>query len=148
MIKFPCEFSKWAWIAGYLDGEGCFALTHTTPSGRNYYPMHLTVASSDKRPLEMLKMTLGIGSLWLVKHKNPKHNNSWYYQISRGGLETLLPNIVDFLIVKKDQAELLLYEAIPLVLLGKGKGRYNMTDEYKEKMHKLIERIRLMKGRK
>jgi hypothetical protein len=63
------------WVAGILEGEGCFLITTRTkgPYGPYLYA-RVTVCMTDRDVLERLQRVTGIGTLERIRErKDPKH---------------------------------------------------------------------------
>lgn len=92
---------SWPWFAGFIDGEGCFVLAHTT---KTTWSPNLRIGQQNTIILDYIKASIGSGSIppSSIKHGNPT------IVITRTGLERILPKILPFLKVKSIQAQLLL----------------------------------------
>lgn len=101
-----------AYIAGFLDGEGCLSITLATVDGIHYaYPI-CDITNTDYEVLEWICQTIGQslkGSLSVRKRPQKTHRDGWELRI-RGRLQmvVLLRQLLPYLKVKKRQAKLLL----------------------------------------
>ena len=50
--------TKLAYIAGFVDGEGCIRIKKSNQSGNSYY-VTFQVTNSSKKPLELIKSIFG-----------------------------------------------------------------------------------------
>ena len=105
------DLSLIQYAAGFIDGEGCLTLVYHNPRG-GYSPEFralLAVVNVDPRPLKALQKAFG-GTVCLDKARAPGTNRRPYHhwQISGQGLQALLPHLAPHLIVKREQAALLL----------------------------------------
>lgn len=82
-----------AWAAGFIDGEGCLIFMQNDAK--------LTISQKDPRPLVKLKNLFG-GSI--CRHSR----GIWVYQLTTNKCYAALPLLIPFLVLKRDQAELLL----------------------------------------
>lgn len=87
------------WAAGFIDGEGCIRISHK---------VRVSVLQVDPRPLIQLQVLFG-GSIRINRHSTgPKRRRIYVWEIGSRQARTMLEQILPFLIVKKDQAELAL----------------------------------------
>lgn len=98
-----------AWIAACIDCEGCLSLGSYWNKTRNSYNFHVnaSVQMTDKSIPEKLYELCG-GHLYYDEREVVKHKSVWQWHLSSNGLRWLLPQILDDLLVKRKQAELLL----------------------------------------
>lgn len=102
------------YLAGFFDGEACFSMglreSETCRRGQRIDAM-ITVSNTHKRVLDEIRAFL---SLHNIKHGFSKHTldkrardprQAWSISIHSTSLDTLLPLITPYLIVKKEQAE-------------------------------------------
>lgn len=107
---------SWKYIAGLIDGEGCIDFQcHTDERNvvkRLYIVPRLRIAMTDVAipVLEMLKANHG-GSIWCAKrnNQNPNWRPAYYWQLQGKQLRPLLQNIINHLIIKKEQAKLCIW---------------------------------------
>lgn len=108
-----------AYLAGFIDGEGCLTVTNSGAV--------LIIVSTNLEVLKKIKKCLGIGNIKSRKIKSKKAKRylkkskiSYHYRISGQNLENLLGLIQPFLIIKKEQAKLLLnyYKTVNRTLRG------------------------------
>jgi len=98
-----------AYIAGLLDGEGCFHInkfaTTKSPIGFQYRSV-VEVAMCDKSPIEFAAKATGKN----FSEKPLKSGRIAYVLVWRNGIAAnLIREILPYLHGKRDQAELLLY---------------------------------------
>lgn len=109
----------WAWIAGYVDGEGCFMLrkaylhnkkykkTKVGLPGWWYYSPRITVAGGDQEAIKFISKAFGAN---VLKRKllNSKHKPMFHVEISAiQTLRWILKQLLPYLKAKKRQAECL-----------------------------------------
>lgn len=107
---------SWKYIAGLIDGEGCIDfqchVNQQNGEPRLYIVPRLRIGMSlpAKDVLEQLKLDLG-GNVWIKKHT--QENTNWaphyYWQIQGKSLRPILQNIVNHLIIKREQARLCIW---------------------------------------
>lgn len=51
------------WLAGFIDGEGCFLIETTRPSATHYCAFRLEVRADDRPILDEIRERLGIGKI-------------------------------------------------------------------------------------
>lgn len=134
-IEFEHEESKWAWLAGLFDGEGHVSLQMYTGKGGSqktkwgfHWNFVFNITNESKEIIETVKYFikkeleknkdlkfsgrgLGEGSITCAKRKEER--DSWKYWLGRRGMEHILPKMMPYLIVKRQNAKLVM-EAIRL----------------------------------
>ena len=96
------------YLAGILDGEGCV----TVGAGRretciNYNPI-VVVQNTSKQLIDWLHKTFG-GQVYLSKKETSKTKTAWAWRITKKrSIETLLLAVLPYILVKREQAKLLL----------------------------------------
>lgn len=108
--NIPAEDS--AYIAGFLDGEGCITVSLSTVNGVHYAYPCIDITNTNKDVLEWICGTIGQplkGSLGVQKRLKRTQRDGWELRI-RGRLQmvVLLRQIAPYLKVKRKQAEILL----------------------------------------
>lgn len=107
----PCIF---AWMAGFIDGEGCLTISKQIRKDRPspaWRPL-ITIANTNKDSLELFQKTYG-GTLRFNKEKRRsptgvKWSDSWTWYCPQSAITKLLGDIKPYLIVKKLQADILI----------------------------------------
>lgn len=112
---------SWKYIAGLIDGEGCldFQVGHsryTRADGSRAEYLYLTprlrvaMAENAKFLLELLHNQCG-GNVWTSprSQRNENWQDAMYWQLENSRLRPVLQEIVQFLIVKKEQARFLIW---------------------------------------
>jgi hypothetical protein len=96
-----------AWAAGFFDGEGCISIAkpvNKRKTGKVYvtYALQAIIAQRDRRPLEVLVGLFG-GNITSVKI-----HGSTYWYLRKHGVKAvaMLEQLLPFLVLKKEQAEL------------------------------------------
>jgi hypothetical protein len=106
-----------AYIAGLIDGEGCLTITKQMLNGCvNYsYAILVIVSMTDERVIRYLHKVTGIGAVHFIRPPKPEYKDQWTWQLSRFQALELIAAIVDYLIVKQDEARLILeFAQIPI----------------------------------
>ena len=94
------------YTAGIIDGEGYISLVPF--SNCNSYASVVKVCSTDKRLIDFLKLNFG-GFTNKRDFDNPKWKNAYYWEIkNQKPVENFLLGIKDYLIIKKEIAELVI----------------------------------------
>ena len=96
-----------AYIAGIIDGEGCFIISPDMRSGvlRGYAVM-LEISNCDFALLEAIKEWLGAGFIRPKPRDLARHRPNFVLRITGDTLRELLINVRPFLIIKKRQSDL------------------------------------------
>lgn len=95
-----------AYLAGFVDGEGCIAIVRRRHKRKNCdfwtYEPQLVVVNKDRRPLEMFVKEFGG---WLFKGSVP---DTYQYRLSFNNLKTAMERLLPYLVTKRERAALLL----------------------------------------
>jgi hypothetical protein len=102
--------SQCAWIAACLDCEGCLSLGSYWNKQRSSYNFHVKMQVQMTEPAVVRRLLeLCGGSLHLSKEKRFKnHRDIWSWHLSSNGVRWLLPQIISHLLIKKQQAIMVL----------------------------------------
>ncbi len=101
----PCSkltMTQAAYIAGFLDGEGSIILYRRETS----ISMRVVFSNTKINALEWIKKSIGVGVIITHRHENPRHSDSSHLQLQADAAESLLSQILPYLIIKKEQAEI------------------------------------------
>ena len=99
-----------AYLAGIIDGEGSIYIQRRiTPKGHYSYFPRFQIVNTNQKLMNWIHKKFG-GLIY--KKSRKKQNIKWKDQIewftTRGLLDTLLPLLLPFLIIKKEQAEIMI----------------------------------------
>ena len=99
---------SWKYIAGFVDGEGCIDIQHS--KGCYVIPrLRIALSAEGKEVVEILQNNFG-GSIYLRASKNPNWSDAYSWEITGyKRVASFLRNIVNHLIIKKEQARLILW---------------------------------------
>ena len=103
MVLEPLNNEFYAYLAGFLDGEGCFQLAkHKNPRVRRGFGWmpQLSIGQTNKPYMLWLHKKIGYGCF---VDRNP----NYHLIFTSGHLRKLLPHILPYLKRKKEEAELL-----------------------------------------
>jgi len=94
-----------AWLAGFIDGEGCISVTKSMGKGRDTprFGLRLQIVQKDPFPLVHIQNGLG-GSIY--KRKSMTGHPVSVIQFNGGVAYQVLRDVVKFLVLKKAQAEI------------------------------------------
>lgn len=108
----PLSLKQRAYIAGYVDGEGCITLSKKKdPEMRLGYCFrpHVHVANTHHKSLLIMQRWTGLGNLCHVREETDRNRKErWQWQMWSQQARQLLESILPFLIVKKERAKILL----------------------------------------
>jgi hypothetical protein len=148
------EEFNFAYLAGYIDGDGCFYID-TVKAKTGFYPVvHRTVlkfASVDESIMKWLQEFLGIHYWEKVVSKKRKHlNRRTVYEANVTGecLDKLLPSLLPYLRIKKHHCEIMLRMRKTYFLPEKGVIRSKLTAEQfyaRCECHRLLSSINIHK---
>ena len=106
--KFGLTSEDWAYIAGYMDADGCFTIASNPnrKTGNQHFCGTSTTSNTDSKIPKMLYETFG-GSLYVETGKrNNKDFTRW--RLTGQTLKPFLRSIIPFLRMKQERASLLL----------------------------------------
>lgn len=89
------------YIAGLVDGEGSISIAKMSRKYGSTFRLYVSVASQNKIVLELLRESLGVGTISLGL-------TTWVLTVANKQAEYVLALIVDRLVTKKKQAEIAL----------------------------------------
>lgn len=102
-----------AYIAGFIDGDGCFyigVVNTKTPKGNTYknFVTSLKISNNDPDVLLWIKQTVG-GTIEIKKTKKDKYRNAPCYSLWIGGnlLTDMCKLLIPFLKVRKEHAKIM-----------------------------------------
>jgi hypothetical protein len=94
-----------AYLAGIVDGEGCFTIEINPPTTYRkgtLYTCRLTITNTDKRLLDWLLDKVG-GTVFARKIINGR-KPCFSWRIYANGIDIIVPKIIPYLICKKEEA--------------------------------------------
>ena len=120
------EKEKLAYLGGIIDGEGTIAITKKKIAKRGYNPsyvLRVSIAGSDKQLSKWLKENFG-GKIYALNMQNGFNKKKMFQWIlnSNNGYK-LLKKVKDYLLIKKEQADLAIEFYQDCVLKYNFKGR-------------------------
>jgi hypothetical protein len=97
-----------AYLAGIIDADGHIGIYgHTSkPGATSYYRPHLDVSNTDLNLLEWIKEVVGRGSIHKQRDATATSKTTYYWHCSVGAIAPLLEQLIEFMIVKRARAEL------------------------------------------
>ena len=144
LIEMDCmtKLKKWqlAYIAGIIDGEGCFSLARQT--NRRTMAAHVFVNMTNLDCIHFLHTTTTLGNFRTRQFENKKAQYEWSID-NRLEIYLLVEAIHPYLIVKREQADTM------LEFVGRrinGRLVTQRDTELLEEMHKLNAWSRYKKG--
>lgn len=97
-----------AYLAGFVDGEGCFHIGKAKASNQSGYHPTLTVCNTNIKVLEYIQTIFG-GTLQVLPYKNyPKWKPRGVLAWSSTNMRKVITMILPFLVIKKEHAEIVL----------------------------------------
>lgn len=146
--KSLAEVDK-AYIAGLLDGEGCFT-AFITQIRRHPYIHWLTIyfiqiIVVEEQPIRWLKDVTGLGYVFQRKRQKQEYQDLWGWRVQSGPACEIVEQIMPYLKIKHRHAEIFLelrqrVLAIKNYRKGRGKGNPMPEEEYLQRQ-KLIDEI-------
>ena len=106
------------YLAGLFDGEGCISIACAKQGWKNSrskspaYELKLHIRMTDPRPIKIFRdyfqQFLNGGYSVRQEYEHPNHKPTYCYGCSHSKAETIIKQLLPYLIVKKEQAELAL----------------------------------------
>lgn len=127
--------AKLAYVAGFVDGEGCFTLS-------NHGAITLSIINTSKTALLFVQEVLEVGTV--TPRKQRVNKNQYLYRAYGANCIGIINKLLPYLIEKKEQAEVLLeYHSTPKTERRVGhRGAHNIIDR-----ESFIIRLKEMKRR-
>ncbi len=152
VLEPPTDPIELGYIAGIIDGEGCIGMGVTFTrhkSKRQTHSVRLAIVNTDPRLAQWFCGRFG----GTVHRQDPPANKRWKpkytWQCGGARAETLIAAIEPFLVLKREQAQIVL--AMRAIGRhrggGTGKGPRPLTDEVVEKREELKQRLHLLNAR-
>lgn len=101
-----------AYMAGLIDGEGCIGIYKTCGSGkhRRVYPQYVMSLGMSNTHLGVIKWICQMfGGTYHIANsgaKNPKYSVAWSWKITARHAKWVLEQVIPYLRIKRDQAEI------------------------------------------
>lgn len=93
-----------SWVAGFIDGEGCFYVRRIPKKGKDFW---ITISQNYPRGekiLNEIKTTLNIGNVYNKGNKTVR-GRGWYFLLTqKAQLLEFLPLLIPYLKIKKEEA--------------------------------------------
>jgi hypothetical protein len=95
-----------AYLAGFIDGEGCLALERKIDRRGRWFRPRLTIGNTSLVVLECIQASIGAGFIQAHGRRlKPSHKPTWQYHLyGRKNLEPLVTRLEPLLIIKQEQA--------------------------------------------
>jgi len=95
--------TKLAYIAGFVDGEGCIRIKKSNQSGNSYY-ITFQVTNTDEEPLELMQEVFCCGKVYFQEKGTNKI--VWQYYATCNDAVDICKALIGFSKTKKTQMEL------------------------------------------
>ena len=93
--------TDWAWLAGFLDGDGCIRATE--PRGENtYFHVRIGFTQKDRLPLDRVVALVGSGNIRCKHGGTSRHHHALVYGNRVSAL--ILEKVHPYLIAKQSQS--------------------------------------------
>lgn len=100
-----------AYIAGFMDGEGSFmCVRESRPKNRNgvKYRFSASVTNTNYEVMRWVADVTGAGNISTYHDGNKEHKRAYKLRFNKEWMCNIIPQLIDYLIIKKKQAILLL----------------------------------------
>lgn len=135
-----------AYLAGLIDGDGCIHAVRqkkSNPSHSDGFRLMLSVWNTNEAIIDYLHGLLG-GQRGSQDRGVAAHRPSHYWQISTNGVREVLPQLIPYMRIKRERAELALELASHLGQNGRWEPP---TPEVKELRMRLYEELKALNQR-
>ncbi|RLB77416.1 MAG: hypothetical protein DRH24_16260 [Deltaproteobacteria bacterium] len=115
IMEFKNERERWIWLAGIIDCEGGLWIEKFKVPWRRgiaYKPL-LSISNTNRQFLQTIKRVIGHGYIRELPHRNDNWKEQYELCVTANGIRNIVPNILPFLVIKRQQA-LLIIEAVEL----------------------------------
>ena len=106
----------WAYIAGFLDGEGCISIAASS----GYPSLQVTANNTEEEPLLFIQKVFG-GSIYWRRPTSVKCKDVYCWSIHGSSAIEVLEILLPFLIVKKERALLAIEFGLTSSIEGKAR---------------------------
>jgi hypothetical protein len=115
--------TKWSYLAGLIDGEGCISIAHRIQEGEKLTRIHKTKANTN--PYKMFSLRISIANTylplmkWLIanfggvyyqkREATDKHKAAYEWRPKgRNNVEKMLLGILPYMVIKREQTQIAL----------------------------------------
>jgi len=95
------------WLVGFVDGEGCVAISSSNRSTGRYATPYLQITNTHLPTLKLIKQQFG-GSLYSLKKSKQTRLQAYFIRWNSKKAIALLEQLYPYLVTKKDQVGVLL----------------------------------------
>jgi len=104
-LRTEWSVEELAYFAGVLDGEGSFSIGGSSRS--HIHATQINVGNTDLRLLHWIVERFG-GNVHVERRHNPAHAKIWRWYSHVGNLDQMIRAVLPYLVIKREQAELVL----------------------------------------
>jgi hypothetical protein len=105
-LQLPLEISRRdlvIWAAGFFDGEGCIGVSRSKKGKLCvYYSIQITAFQNVRAPLDIFAQLFG----GTIRYSTTHSTGGWVWQLSGRALKLALEEMLPFLVVKREQAQI------------------------------------------
>lgn len=137
-----------AYFAGIIDGEGCFCLHKS--GVRDVFNSSLSVGNTDPRMIHWIHDRFGGRILRRQFAARTRCKVFYHWRLLARDLESVITAVIPYLVVKREQAELMLAYRKTIVPRGRGERPKNvqvMSSEEVQHRHDLKARLAVLNKR-
>ena len=126
-----------AYAAGILDGEGHFSIIFHRPHNRHH--AIVGVMNTNKDLMEWLKSTFG-GAIYhrVGPYNKPHWKDRYEWRLHQRAQEAVLPSVLPFLIIKREQAKLIIEFRRTFSLQPRQEPLHTATFEIRESLRQRL----------
>lgn len=105
----PSSSSQLAYVAGFIDGEGCFTIgvSNGKTSVNPHHHVALVVTNTNEQVINFLRETFQVGSI-NTRAAKKNHKQCWNWIVYGKNAVSIAEQLMPYLIVKRRAAELII----------------------------------------
>ena len=142
------EWEK-AYAAGLMDGEGSFHIGHQTPTGgaiaQDYQPQ-VQCTMADLPPIQFLLDRWGGKVINKKPHGSNKKPVYYHWYLRRGEMASFIEDILPYLLIKRDRAELLITYINSRTVTPTGRGSSTPPEET-QRRYEFYRQMKVLNGK-
>lgn len=99
------ERERLIWAAGFFDGEGCISVNRKSDGGLQ---RQASLHGTHEESVRLFHTIIGEGGVYQRLARQPQHKDGWTWVAASRAADRAIEKLSPYLIVKSDQATLLL----------------------------------------
>ena len=140
------KYTDIAYIAGIVDGEGSFSISHVTTNNGisvNWFKYSLRITMVSREVIEKCHTCVTLSTVSMLKRKSSKGKTIWQWQICGKQLAGFCKLIAPYLVEKRTQAETILELSSTMNRYGDGRKVSDEIIEYRISLKNKLQSLTL-----